>query len=282
MDHSSEHSAGVTFIGNATTLLRLGDFTLLTDPNFVSAGSRVHLGYGAWTRRLVDPAITIDQLPRLDGVLLSHLHGDHFDRIARTELAHSTPIFTTPQARKRLRRWDFSAVRGLPTWETYDWTRGRQQLRITAVPGRHGPGLVDRLLPDVMGSVVELHIDRVCRLRLYITGDTLHRDALAEIPRRFGDIDAMIIHLGGTKLLGLLLTMDDRQGVALTELIRPKLTVPVHYDDYSVFTSPLNRYLSRAGEHGLTGIQPIARGDQLELPLRAAPVTERPQRFAGG
>jgi L-ascorbate metabolism protein UlaG (beta-lactamase superfamily) len=36
--------ASMTFIGNATTVLRLGDFTLLTDPNFVSAGSRVHLG----------------------------------------------------------------------------------------------------------------------------------------------------------------------------------------------------------------------------------------------
>jgi len=266
-------SAGVTFIGNATTLLRLGDFTLLTDPNFVSAGSRVHLGYGAWTRRLIDPALTIDELPRLDGVLLSHLHGDHFDRVARSELRHSTPIFTTPQARRRLRRWDFSAVRGLPTWESYDWTRGRQQLRITAVPGRHGPGLVDRLLPDVMGSVVELRVDGVCRLRLYITGDTLHRPSLSEIPRRCGDIDAMIIHLGGTRLLGLLLTMDDRQGVALTETIRPTLTVPVHHDDYTVFKSPLGHYLSRAREHGLTGIQPIARGAHLELPLRTGPLS---------
>jgi L-ascorbate metabolism protein UlaG (beta-lactamase superfamily) len=279
MDQLSEPSAGVKFIGNATTLLNLGDFTLLTDPNFVSAGSRVHLGYGAWTRRLIDPALTIGELPRLDAVLLSHLHGDHFDRIARSQLPHLTPIFTTPQARHRLRRWDFSLVRGLPTWETYDWTRGRQQLRITAVPGRHGPGLVDRLLPDVMGSVVELLVDQVCRLRVYITGDTLHRPFLEEIPRHCGDIDAMIIHLGGTKLLGLLLTMDDRQGVALTETIRPKLTVPVHYDDYSVFTSPLSRYLSRAAEHGLTGIQPIARGDHLELPLRTGPVTDRTQRF---
>ncbi|MDI6103379.1 hypothetical protein QLQ12_32695 [Actinoplanes sp. NEAU-A12] len=51
-------AASVTFIGNATTLLRLGAFTLLTDPAFGPAGSRVHLGYGAWTRRLKDPAMT--------------------------------------------------------------------------------------------------------------------------------------------------------------------------------------------------------------------------------
>src|SRR3954468_182927 len=36
-------TASVTFIGNATTVLRLGDFTLLTDPNFVPSGTRLHL-----------------------------------------------------------------------------------------------------------------------------------------------------------------------------------------------------------------------------------------------
>lgn len=263
--------ATMTFVGNATTLLRLGDFTLLTDPNFVSAGSRVYLGYGAWTRRVVDPAMTVAQLPRLDAVLLSHLHSDHFDRVARAELSSTLPIITTPQAQRRLRRWQFRAARGLPTWETFDLSHGRQRLRVTAVPGRHGPGIVDRLLPDVMGSVVELEVDGVCLLRVYITGDTLHRPLLAEVPRRFGDIDAMIIHLGGTRLLGLLLTMDAVQGVDLTEVIRPRMTVPVHYDDYTVFTSPLSDYLTRAAEHGLTGIRPIARGDTLDLPLRPTP-----------
>jgi hypothetical protein len=68
----------------------------------------------------------------------------------------------------------------------------------------------------------------------------------------------------------MLLTMDDRQGVELTQLIRPGLTVPVHYDDYAVFKSPLRDYLSRAREQGLSGIRPIERGNTIELPLRAA------------
>jgi L-ascorbate metabolism protein UlaG (beta-lactamase superfamily) len=268
MTDRADVTAEMTFVGNATTLLRLGSFTLLTDPNFVSAGSRVYLGYGAWTRRLIDPAMTMADLPPLDGVVLSHLHGDHFDRVARAELPNSTPIFTTPQARRRLRRWQFDAVRGLPTWETYDWSRGRERLRITAVPGRHGPGPAARLLPDVMGSVLELLVDEVCRLRIYITGDTLCRPFLAQVPERCGDIDAMIVHLGGTKLLGMLLTMDGRQGVEVARLIRPGLTVPVHYDDYQVFKSPLSDFLTRAGEHGLTGVNPITRGATLSLPVR--------------
>ena len=268
MDDRDDLRASMTFIGNATTVLRLGDFTLLTDPNFVPAGSRVHLGYGMWTRRLVGPAGSVAELPPLDAILLSHFHGDHWDRVATAELPRTTPIVTTREARRKLRRREFEDVHGLPTWETHELSRSRQRLRVTAVPGRHGPGVVDRLLPDVMGSVVELEQDGRLRLRLYITGDTLYRPFLEDVPRRCGEIDAMIIHLGGTRILGMLLTMDDEQGVATTELIRPRLTIPVHNDDYTVQKLPLNAFLSRARERGLTGIQPITRGDCRDLPLR--------------
>jgi L-ascorbate metabolism protein UlaG (beta-lactamase superfamily) len=234
----------------------------------VDASPRQGLGYGAWTRRLKDPELQALDLSQVDAVLLSHLHGDHFDRAARDRLEVTLPIITTPQAGRRLRRRRFVAALGLPTWESHEWARGRQRLRVTAVPGRHGPGPAAALLPDVMGSVVELDVDGRCVLRLYITGDTLPDDRLAELPRRFGEIDAMLIHLGGTRLLGVLLTMDDRQGVELTHLVRPRLTVPVHFDDYRVMKSPLTDFLVRAREQGLAGIQPIARGDTLDLSLR--------------
>ncbi len=262
-------TAAVTFVGNATTVLRLGAFTLLTDPAFGPAGSRVSLGYGMWTRRVKDPALQVVDLSALDAVLLSHLHGDHLDRFALARLPEALPVLTTRQAERRLRRSRLNAVQGLPTWESHEWDRGDQRLRVTAVPGRHGPGVADRLLPDVMGSVVELHAGGRLRLRLYITVDTLYGPHLAEIPRRCGEIDAMLIHLGGTKVLGMLVTMDAVQGVETTHLIRPGLTVPIHYDDYRVFKSPLSDFLTRARDQGLSGVQPIARGDTVALPVRA-------------
>ncbi|MEE6256935.1 MBL fold metallo-hydrolase [Plantactinospora sonchi] len=270
MAHDDEVPASVTFIGTATTLLRLGDFTLLTDPNFLHAGQRAYLGYGLWTKRRTDPALGIDQLPGLDGVVLSHLHGDHFDRVARHGLSKAVPIITTPAAQRRLRRWGFAAAEALRTGESHQLRRGDQTLRITAVPGRHGPGLVSHLLPPVMGSILDLEQRGRRRLRLYITGDTLNRPMLAAIPERFPDIDAMLIHLGGTRLLGLLVTMDARQGADLVGLIRPRMTLPVHYDDYPVFRSPLRDFLDAARRRGLaSGVHPLRRGETVALPRHA-------------
>ena len=88
----------LTFIGTATTVLQLGPFTVLTDPNFLRRGQRAYLGKGLWSRRLTDPARSPEELPRLDAVVLSHLHGDHFDRVARASLGRDAPVVTTPQA----------------------------------------------------------------------------------------------------------------------------------------------------------------------------------------
>lgn len=106
----------LTFIGTATTVLRIGSFTLLTDPNFLHQGQRAYLGKGLWSRRLTEPAMQPADLPPLDAVVLSHLHGDHFDRIARRELDRTPPVLTTTPAARKLCTWGFDA-RGLNTWE---------------------------------------------------------------------------------------------------------------------------------------------------------------------
>jgi L-ascorbate metabolism protein UlaG (beta-lactamase superfamily) len=264
----------VTFVGTATTVLRIGGFTLLTDPNFLHRGQRAYLGRGLWSKRRTDPALTVPELPALDAIVLSHLHGDHFDRVARRELDKALPIVTTPQAERKLRRWGFRAAEGLPTWRTRELRRGGETLRLTALPGRHGPGLLDLALPDVMGTMIDLERDGERRFRLYVTGDTLNRPMLAEIPQRYPDVDAMLIHLGGTRIAGILLTMDARQGADVVELIRPALTVPIHYDDYPVFRSPLAHFVAEARRRGFGDrIRTVRRGETVPL---APPVPARP------
>jgi L-ascorbate metabolism protein UlaG (beta-lactamase superfamily) len=265
--------ASVTFVGTATTLLRLGSFTLLTDPNFLHLGEAAYLGYGMWSRRRTRPALDVDELPDLDAVVLSHLHGDHFDRVAKARLPRALPIVTTPSAARRLdRNWRFRDTIGLRTWSATEFHKGDQTVRVTSVPGRHGPGVVDLLLPDVMGSVLDWYEAGERRLRLYVTGDTLYRRWLGEIPQRLPGIDAMLVHLGGTRVLGILLTMDGQQGAKLVELIRPALTLPIHYDDYTVFRSPLHDFEAAVDHRDLDSlVWPISRGETVALTGAAVP-----------
>jgi L-ascorbate metabolism protein UlaG (beta-lactamase superfamily) len=257
--------SSLTFIGTATTLLRLGPFTVLTDPNFLHRGQYAYLGKGLVSRRLTEPALQPGDLPRLDAIVLSHLHGDHFDRVARRDLPREPPVVTTTSAARRLGRWGFS-VRGLDTWDTWEAERGGERLRVTSVPGRHGPALVHRALPPVMGSVLDLERGATRVLRVYVTGDTLCVPELRAVQERFGEIDVMVAHLGGTRVLGILVTMDGRQGTDLVELLRPGAVVPVHDDDYGVFRSPLADFVAEMRRRGHDALlRTVGRGDTVEL-----------------
>jgi L-ascorbate metabolism protein UlaG (beta-lactamase superfamily) len=256
---------GITFIGTATTLIRLGTFTVLTDPNFLHRGQRAYLGRGLWTRRLTEPAAQPADLPSLDAVVLSHLHGDHFDRIARRELDRIAPVVTTEHAAGRLRRYGFD-THSLPVWQTWELARGNETLTVEALPGVHAYGVLGRLLPPVMGSLLVHRIDGQVSRRIYISGDTLTGDHLDEIRERHPDIDVAVVHLGGTRVLFTTVTMDGRQGLDCIRRLRPGLTVPVHYDDYRAFKSPLADFLSEAAaDDGRWRIETPARGETVPL-----------------
>ncbi|HZY65621.1 MAG: MBL fold metallo-hydrolase [Actinomycetota bacterium] len=242
----------IFFVGTATVVIRYAGFTILTDPNFLHRGDHVHLGYGLRSVRRTDPAAELEDLPKPDFVLLSHLHGDHFDRVAERKLNKATPIISTRHAVSYLKRRGFTATHELRTWDTLAIDKGEARLRLTAMPGTHAPGPLGAILPPVMGSMLEFQRpDEEVRLRLYISGDTLIHDRLREIPRRYPDVDLALLHLGGTKILGVLVTMDAEQGVEAMRIIDPRTAVPIHYNDYEVFKSPLEDFKQAVSAAGL-------------------------------
>jgi L-ascorbate metabolism protein UlaG (beta-lactamase superfamily) len=257
----------LTFVGNATVLLRIGGFTLLTDPNFLHRGQRAYLGKGLWSRRLRDPALGIAELPPLDAIVLSHLHGDHFDRIARRDLDRSTPIVTTPHARRRLVRYGFEA-HGLDTWQRYELERPGERLTVESLPGAHAFGAMGKLLPPVMGSLLEYRTGGEVRLRLVLSGDTLTGDHVDSIRARHPDVDVAVVHLGGTRVLLHTVTMDGAQGTDYVRRLRPASVVPVHFDDYRVMKSPLSDFLAATHAAGLGElVRQVGRGETVALPI---------------
>lgn len=253
----------LTFIGNATVLVQHGPITFLTDPTFIHMHEKVSIGYGMHTTRLTNPAMEIEDLPALDFILLSHFHGDHFDQVAEERLDRTLPVVTNHQAAMLLneRRWGNSYP--LDRWESIDIRKESARVRVTAMPGRHGPPIVDFALPDVMGSLVEFDDPGRDRpFRMYISGDTLVFDDLREIPERYPDIDLALLHLGGTKVMGILVTMDAEQGLEAMGIVNAGTTIPIHYDDYDAFESPLSDFSEAIDAAGLSDrVFYMQRGD---------------------
>lgn len=103
-----------------------------------------------------------------------------------------------------------------------------------------------------MGSMLEFKTAEGANLlRPYITDNTLVHGQLREIPRRFAGIDLALLYLGGTRVLGVLLTIDGKQGVQALKIVRPRTAIPIHYNDYTVFKSPLRDFVREVRAAGL-------------------------------
>ncbi|OQO07462.1 hypothetical protein B0A48_07159 [Cryoendolithus antarcticus] len=266
---SDKTNASLFFVGTATTVLEWQGIRILTDPNFLHMVS----SKSGPSTRVTNPAVDLEDLPNIDLILLSHYHADHFDAKVEASLRRDLPIVTTPHAKdclvgKKEEGEQFTQVYDLDHWETGLITlpsagadKPTPTIRVTGMPGKHvPPGLLSQAndllgaVPPTNGWMLELGAspstsDFKSGYRIYISGDTLLIDDLKEIPARYKDqkIDLMLIHLGGTTIPGpklplLMVTMDAEQGVGLMKLIGADVTIPIHFDDYDVFLSPLEDF----------------------------------------
>jgi L-ascorbate metabolism protein UlaG (beta-lactamase superfamily) len=253
----------VYFIGNATTLIRFGGLTILTDPAFLHKGEHVYLGHGIWARREVEPACQIADLPPIDLIVLSHYHGDHFDDVAARELDKNLPIVSTADAVDKLSALSFNKGFALDTWESLEVHKGDATLTVTAMPAKHATEeAVNELLMPVNGHLLDFSRDGDHLYRLYITGDTMLIDSLEDIPRRYPNIDLGLIHTGGTTFLVTVVTMTGEQGVKAVEIAKPHTAIPIHYNDFSVFLSGLDDFQKAAeASTATTKFVYLAHGD---------------------
>ena len=101
---------------------------------------------------------------------------------------------------------------------------------------------------------------------MYIAGDTLTGPHLDDIARRFGPVDTVVAHLGGTRILFNTVTMDAREGLALLRQVPAKRSIAIHYDDYGVFRSPVRDFVDLVSRSDVsTEVIVPGRGDTVRL-----------------
>jgi L-ascorbate metabolism protein UlaG (beta-lactamase superfamily) len=178
----------VTFIGHSTFLVQSGGIRMLFDPIWSERCSPV---WFAGPRRVRSPGQSLDALPGVDLLLVSHNHYDHMDlRTLRQVRKRWSPLAATglDNARHLAKAGIRSAVE-LDWWDSAELAGAR----VTYVPAQHfsARGLYDRNVSLWGGFVVEAG-----NAVVYFAGDSGYSPYFAEIGRRFPRIDLALLPIG--------------------------------------------------------------------------------------
>ena len=265
----------LTHVGGPTVLIEAGGWRLLTDPTFDAPGRSYDFGWGSGSRKLVGPAIAVEEIGPIDAVLLTHdHHGDNLDPAGRALLPSAGAVLTTASGARRLGR----AARGLDPWQTTALeAQGRPSIEVTATPCRHGPPLSYPIVGDVVGFA--LRWDGQEHGAFWISGDTVLYDGVRQVADRL-QVGTALLHLGGVRVPvtgPLRYTMTARDAVELSTLIRPRTVIPVHYEGWKHFKqgrAAIEREFVTAPQAFRRSVRWLPIGVRVDLD-RPAPATTR-------
>lgn len=220
-------SLTMTLIGGPTALIEIDGFRLLTDPTF-DAPRDYQLPH-VRLEKLVGPALAAEAIGEIDAVLLSHdQHSDNLDESGRSFLAKAERVLTTAAGAKRLG----GHAEGFAPWASTELTNKMgSSLTITATPARHGPAGIEPLAGDVIGFVLSPKNGR----SIYISGDTVWYDGVAEVARRF-KAGLVLPFAGAAQTRGPFhLTMDTNDTIETARAFPDAVIVPLHTDGWAHF-----------------------------------------------
>lgn len=179
----------MTWVGHSTFLIQVGGLNVLTDPVWSERCSPVPW---AGPKRHVAPGIAFHELPPIDVVLQSHDHYDHFDDWTVRSIARSHPTaqwITSLGVARRLRARGVARVVELDWWQQH----AESAWQVTGLPAQHfsGRSPFDRNRTLWGGFAL-----RVGPRAIYFVGDSGWHDGFAEIGRRCGPFDAILMPIG--------------------------------------------------------------------------------------
>jgi L-ascorbate metabolism protein UlaG (beta-lactamase superfamily) len=243
----------ITWLGHSTTLLEIDGLRVLTDPVW---GERVSPVSFVGPRRFHPPPVSIEGLPPLDAVLVSHDHFDHLDHTTIRQLAkRETPFVTSLGVGAHLDAWGVAPERitELDWWES----ASVGPLRFHATPARHFSG---RGFGTTNGTFWSSWIVETDRRRIFFSGDTGLTPEFEEIGRRLGPFDLVMLEVGAYHPAWGSIHLGPDNALIAHQLLGGGTLMPVHWGTFDLalhaWDEPAERLAVRASQTGARLVTP--------------------------
>ncbi|MBD9463586.1 MBL fold metallo-hydrolase [Pseudomonas sp. Pdm06] len=235
-------------LGHSTVLLKLRDKFWLTDPVFSERASPVQ-----WVgpKRFHQPPISLEELPPIEAVILSHDHYDHLDHQAILKLAAKTRHFLAPLGvGDTLIKWgvDASKVRQL------DWWQGTEVdgIEFIATPSQHFSG---RGLFDSNSTLWASWVMIDGATRIFFSGDTGYFEGFKRIGEQYGPFDLTLMETGAYNVDWPHVHMQPEQTLQAHIDLKGRWLLPIHNGTFDLamhaWYEPFDRILALAWERNV-------------------------------
>ncbi|MFH2056928.1 MAG: MBL fold metallo-hydrolase [bacterium] len=261
--HASDSGLSFTWLGHSTVLLEIDGVRILTDPVFGRKASPSSL-YGP--TRFHEIPVALEDLPRLDAVIISHDHYDHLDMETVVELAQTGTIFVTALGvGAHLEAWqiDPAQIVELDWWEEYS---PADRLRLICTPAQHfsGRGIFDgrnKTLWSTWAIVGPQH-------RVFFCGDTGEMPEFKEIGQQFGPFDLALMKIGAYSEMWPDIHLTPEQAVRMHRQLHGGVFLPIHWGTFDLalhdWDEPIKDLVTIAAQEEVSLVTPYP-GQRLDI-----------------
>ena len=234
--HARLLNPSVTWIGHATLLMQMGGLNVLTDPHFTERASPFD---SIGPARRVPPALSLDELPRIDLVVISHNHYDHLDRKTVKALnaqAGGPPRFLVP-----LGNGPWFAGLGIGNVREMDWWESEDiaGVRATLVPVQHWSA---RSRFDANETLWGGWMLEESQFRFFFAGDTGYSADFRDIRERIGPVDLAALPIGAYEPRWFMKTMhvNPEEAVRIHQDLEARYSLAMHWGTFQLTDEPLD------------------------------------------
>jgi len=184
--NSIQNNDYIGWIGHATFLIKLGNTTIITDPVFSKNAGPLIFG----PKRYTEPALSLNELPKIDLFLLTHNHYDHQDMGTIRKFPYKdTKVFTALKLGKYFTKHHFKNVQELDWYQEVKFN----DLKITFLPAVHWS---KRSLTDTNKTLWGSFLIEYAGKKIFFACDTGYGNIYKKIGKEFGPIDLTMINIG--------------------------------------------------------------------------------------